>query len=117
MKKAFIGYLSVWTGLLAVKVPLGLFGDESPHSSLPLDPAPVAHLLGFALLSCLALAAQWPISRWSVLGLLVAYAVGTELMQAVLPWRSAELADLLLDVAGILVGGAIYWWLRAPTGR
>jgi len=35
---------------------------------------------------------------------LIAFAAGTELMQAVIPWRSGDLMDWMADVIGVLLG-------------
>lgn len=46
------------------------------------------------------------------------FGLSGELWQAVLPWRSAELADLAADLIGAVVGAGL-WWLRrrSPAGR
>lgn len=40
------------------------------------------------------------------------YGAGTEALQAVVPGRSAEWADLLADGVGALAGSTFLWWLR-----
>lgn len=67
------------------------------------------HLLAFATLAVVASLATWPWpgrAGWVTAGLL-AYGVFIELVQAQLPRRSAEGADLLADGVGIVLGLAV----------
>ena len=48
---------------------------------------------------------------------LAAYAVGTEMLQGCVPTRTPEVADCVQDLAGILIGGAIYWFAVYPRGN
>ncbi len=64
------------------------------------------HALGFALLTALALVAAYPAGR-SVLGL-VLLGVAVECLQALTPWRHADLADWLADVLGIAIAYGAY---------
>lgn len=106
-KTICLGYLIALTVLLVIKNPLAFL--ESSRATRSIDLAPAGHLFGFLLLAILTWAARWPISRWTVIGLLIAYALGTELLQAAIPWRSAEAADFLLDLMGIALGSAVWW--------
>lgn len=71
------------------------------------------HALAFA---AMALAARlgWPAARAATLAAALAgYGVLIELVQAVVPGRSAEAADVLADLAGVaLVLGLAGWWRR-----
>ena len=49
--------------------------------------------------------------------LLVALAVGAELMQGWMPGRSASVLDGALGCAGVGVGGVVYWAVRFHKGR
>jgi VanZ family protein len=63
----------------------------------------VAHVVAFA---CLALTAcrGWP-ARWSrIVAGLVLYGAAIEVLQSLVPLRSASLSDLAADVVGILAG-------------
>jgi len=84
--------------------------------------AALAHLLGFLVLAFLAFAARWPLPRWAVALVMVFYAAATELVQALLPHRTPELADWLQNLAGIAIGAAICWpgallWRRLRGDR
>jgi VanZ family protein len=71
------------------------------------------HLWFFALLWWLSLRAGFAAS-WKLALALVAYGVGMELAQHFTPARSASLADVLADTAGVAAG----WWLtRAAALR
>ena len=94
---------------------------------LTLAPAPEAlqapggdklhHLLAFLLLGLLA-RLGWPrhhyVRAW-LPGLLV-YGAAIELVQGYLPWRSAELADLAADGAGLLLVSPLWWLLFRGRG-
>ncbi|MBN2205658.1 MAG: VanZ family protein [Thermoleophilia bacterium] len=72
----------------------------------------VAHFAEFIVLGMLVLAAarrdrgaREALTRAVAVG--VAVALGTELLQAALPWRSFEVRDLVLDLLGLAVGLAL----------
>ena len=68
----------------------------------------VLHLLAFAYLAFALSLAHFP-SRWLMtLVCLLIYGAGLELLQSTLATRSAELKDLGMDLAGILVGLGLY---------
>lgn len=92
---------------------LGLFGLLAglALSLLPIPPPPIElayadkwqHLVGLALMMLYA-GMLFPRQRLRAgLGLLL-YGLGIELLQSLLPWRSAEWLDLLADASGIAVG-------------
>ena len=63
----------------------------------------VMHFGAFATLACTGLTG-YPSSRFWLLVGLVTFAVGIEIIQTYIPVRSAEVADFLADIIGILVG-------------
>jgi VanZ family protein len=69
---------------------------------------PLAHFVGFMLAGILALGSRWPAPRWVVLLGLVAYAAGTEVIQAFVPRRTPEMWDLLLNLAGLATSILIF---------
>ncbi|TNF32824.1 MAG: hypothetical protein EP329_09195 [Deltaproteobacteria bacterium] len=100
-------------------------GDAS-GGGLPI-PDKVAHLLawlGLALTAWPALSASTRWRRatraWAVVGACTAYAVATEALQAGVPGRTSDALDAAADVAGAVLGVAV-WWLfesrRAATTR
>jgi VanZ family protein len=69
----------------------------------------IAHFAEFVVLGALVLAAarrgrgaRAALARAVAVG--VAVALGTEVLQAALPWRSFEVRDLALDLLGLAVG-------------
>lgn len=95
---------AVWAALLLF---LGGRSDvPAVESPLPLDKA--AHFLLYGLLGVLTAAGwrrarQWPVLAWPVAMALLVGAID-ELHQRSVRGRSAELADWITDVIGILVG-------------
>lgn len=96
----------IWQTILFSLLIFILFLATSP------DPYPVPasdsdkvnHVLAFA---CLGVLACWsyPASRSTLLaGLLLAYGLGIELVQALLPHRDFSLLDLVADALGIGLG-------------
>lgn len=63
----------------------------------------VEHALAFAALAFVFLRAYRHRVIWVITGC-VAFGVGIELVQYFIPWRSAELADLVADIVGVLLG-------------
>lgn len=63
----------------------------------------VEHALAFAALAFVFLRAYRHQVIWVITGC-VAFGVGIELVQYFIPWRSAELADLVADIVGVLLG-------------
>lgn len=113
MKTASLGYFAVLNFLLFARVPLDLFPSAWEDAAMHYSPA--FHLSSFMLLAVLLLAAGWPVPRATLLALMVAYSLGTELIQGLLPYRSCELSDCLNDLAGIAAGAAVLWPSRLPA--
>ena len=93
---------------------LGLFGLLAglALSLLPIPPPPIElayadkwqHLVGLALMMLYA-GMLFPRQRLRAgLGLLL-YGLGIELLQSLLPWRSAEWLDLLADASAVVATG------------
>lgn len=108
-KCIFVGYAVFLTVLLVIDDPARAIGGASraPHFLHVL--MPIAHLFSFSLLAILALAARWRMSRGFVVTLLIIYGGATEIAQWFLPPRMAEWQDLAQDIAGILLGAAVFW--------
>ncbi len=67
----------------------------------------------FAGLALFGVASRWPISRTTLACLLAGYAVVTEGLQAFIPSRTPERADIVENLLGIAVGFVIYAaWAR-----
>jgi VanZ family protein len=62
----------------------------------------------------LAVTALWLWRNSAIVWYLLTLAVLTELSQAVTPWRSAEILDLLADAIGIGLAWCIWRWQRQP---
>lgn len=60
----------------------------------------------------LAVTALWLWRDSAIVWSLLAMAMLTELSQAVTPWRSAEILDLLADAIGIGLAWCIWCWQR-----
>lgn len=77
----------------------------------------VGHLGMFFIGSLLWLRA-WPERPLRVVAAGLAFSVGTELYQGVMPFlgRSADPFDVVADVLGLLLGLALWlWWQRRPA--
>ena len=79
-----------------------------------------AHLIAFTILAFLAALARTRKPLWLVVGVLIAYAAGTEILQGFTATRTPEWKDLLQDTAGVLLGTPLGWgasrflWPRKP---
>jgi VanZ family protein len=100
-------WLGVWLAAIAATLVLGVV-------PLPAIDAPVAHFdkiehaVGYALLAASAACLFRPgRPLFGVLLALVALGIVIELLQALLPWRSAELMDALANAVGVAIGGAL----------
>lgn len=86
------------------------------------DAANAAHFVEYAVLAFvlpLALEGWRPSRRTLVLAGLasIALGIGIELVQLGLPYRSAQVSDALLDVAGTLVGLALVSWIARVRAK
>jgi hypothetical protein len=65
------------------------------------------HAIIFLGLALFSTASRWPISRVTLASLLAAYGVGTEGLQAFIPSRTPEWADVVENLLGIVIGFAV----------
>jgi len=72
---------------------------------------PFDHLILFGVFSLICFFV-WPNKTGFVLGLLLLIAIGMELVQMVLPRRSFEVSDLLTNIAGVSIGGVVYYFIK-----
>jgi len=102
-------------GVFAVVVLVSLAVLFTPGSDVPTAPPGVDKLVHASLFAALALSGRWAgVQPTPLVGLLVVYAAGSEVIQGMTPLdRSASVADWLADVAGILLG----WFLWNPRAR
>lgn len=95
--------LITWLSLMPVSdIPITTFWDKADHAA------------AFFALSLLA-AAAFPRSKFRLrlAPMLLAYGVGIELAQSFTVTRSASLLDVVADLVGILLFGALLtWWQR-----
>ena len=106
-KTACVAYAAVLAWLLLTPRPLRPFETQAGLFQALHALEPAAHLVSFTLLAALALLPRWAVPRRAVLLGLIACAVGTEFLQAVVPTRTPELADALQNLAGIAIGCAV----------
>ncbi len=116
MRLVCIAYLMFLTALLLTEDPLRLIGVHGNAPSLLRSLMPAAHFLSFGALAVLALSVRWPVPRWAIVMLLVAYGGMTEVAQSFLPPRTPEWADWLQDVAGIGAASLVCWLMAVMVG-
>jgi len=93
------------TLLLITPNPSWFLGVEPPVN----PPNMGIHFGVFAMLTLLALVSRPPFPT-TIVGLFMGgYAIATEVLQWLLPWRAFELKDLAEDFFGIAAGCAIFW--------
>jgi len=73
------------------------------------------HFLAFITLTTLLLLA-YPIKRYVAGLMMLSYGATVELIQAFLPYRSAEALDLIVDILAILSALALYSFLKTFRG-
>jgi len=93
-------------GAFAVVVLVSLAVLFAPASDVPTSPPGVDKLVHAALFAALALSGRWAgIGARGLAGLLVVYAVVSELVQGMTPLaRSASGGDVLADLVGTAIG-------------
>ncbi len=73
------------------------------------------HMFAFTYLTAALGNAYFPLSRWWIPALwMLAYGVMLEVVQQFLPPRTAELKDIVVDVAGIALGLLVWRFAVAP---
>jgi VanZ family protein len=107
-------------GVFAVAVLVSLAVLFAPASDVPSAPPGVDKLVHAGLFLALALTGRWAgIGRTAASALLVAYAAVSEVLQGMTSLgRTASVADWLADVAGLLLGLALWELLsrrRSPA--
>jgi hypothetical protein len=104
-------------GVFAVVVLVSLAVLFAPASDVPSAPPGVDKLVHLGLFAALAFTGRWAGCAAAPLGgLLLGYAVASELIQGFTPLaRSASLVDGLADLAGILLGLAVWAVLARRT--
>lgn len=110
-------YWTLLTTALLVPDPEQSFRVRGNWHKLVASLMPYAHVIGFFVLAVLALAVRWPVPRWVVVVVLVAYGAATEIIQGFLPPRTADWADWYQDIAGILLAVAACWIASAVLRR
>jgi len=110
-----IAYWCLLTVLLLARDPAALVG---------LDRVPVfpwgdlgIHFTAFAVLGLLVHVSRWPKGPGWTLLVLLAYAVATESLQALVPPRTVQLTDYAENVLGIAAGSAFYWTVWSVLRR
>jgi hypothetical protein len=93
------GWLAIVAMLLLSTAPLGAVGPTLPHGDK------LQHALAYLLLSGgFAQLLDGPRSRMGLAAALFGLGLAVEAIQSLLPWRSAEFADLLANSVGIALG-------------
>ena len=106
-------------GAFAVAVLVSLAVLFAPAADVPLAPPNVDKVVHASLFAALASTGRWAgVGRTVLAMLLVAYGAVSEVLQAVTPLaRSGSVTDWLADVAGVLVGLALWEWLVRRRAR
>jgi hypothetical protein len=105
---AALCYWLLLTVLLLVPNPAALIGLHGVPM-LPWGKFGI-HLLGFTGLGFLAHATRWPKRPcWPLIVFLVVYGIATESLQLLIPPRTAQVADGIENMLGIVVGSLVYW--------
>ncbi|MEX5721212.1 VanZ family protein [Geodermatophilus maliterrae] len=97
-------------GALAVTVLVSLAVLFAPGSDVPSAPPGVDKVVHLTLFLALALAGRWAgVRPVPLVALLLAYGAVSEVVQAVAPLqRSGSVVDWLADVAGVVLGVAVW---------
>jgi VanZ family protein len=107
----FVAYFCYLTILLLSPNPYRWVGSSSSFAELLKMLYPIAHIISFSALSALALVAWHPLPRWGICAGLIVYAAATEVLQMLIPPRTAEWQDWFQDLGGIGVGLLLAWML------
>jgi VanZ family protein len=109
LRVACLGYVVLLSLLLFVKDPSGLIGCRSGLPWFLRQAMPSAHLLSFLALAVMTLVPRWPVPRWAIFLMLVAYGGMTEIVQGFIPPRTPEWQDWFQDLGGLALGAALCW--------
>ena len=99
-------YAVLLTLLLLHPSPFSLFGGSQ---AAKLAPSVGQHFLAFSVLGFFVAASRLPVPFGIGLSALLAYAAGTEMLQALIPPRNPSIRDFVENVLGIACG--ITAWL------
>lgn len=112
-------YWLVLTAMLLLPDPWALLGMKGPVDTSDKSDVRVVHFLLFTGLTVLVHAGRWPVRRGLLVGLLLAYAIGTESSQAFIPMRTVDPIDFLENLLGIAAGVAVWRFIerRRTNGR
>ncbi len=118
MRSALQVHGALARGAFAVAVLVSLAVLFAPSGEVPDAPPGVDKVVHLVVFLALAVTGRWAGVGAAVLGgLLVLYAAASEVVQAVTPLaRSGSVADLLADVAGVVVG-LVAWALGERARR
>lgn len=100
--------LWLWLWILALAAGLALCVLPLPAVAVPRGFDKIEHALGYFVLGAYAtnLFARGRALAFALLGLL-AFGAMIEGIQALVPWRSAELMDWLANAVGVALGGVL----------
>lgn len=109
----------VWLGLwlLALLATVVVCLLPLPRMPVPIDHLDkLEHASGYAVLAAWSamLFAARKAQMWAAFGLVV-WGTGIEGLQALVPWRSASLSDVVANAVGVLVGSSVAFtpWVTA----
>ena len=112
-----VGYCVLLSWLLVAKDPTVLVTPGGLLHGLLTCVGWASHFISFLMLTLLVLAARWRLPGWALLTCLVAYALGMEGLQSLVPTRSVQLQDVSQNLVGIAVGWAIWRGRKAALSR
>ncbi|MBK9111584.1 MAG: VanZ family protein [Nitrospira sp.] len=113
------GYMLLLVGLAVASPGIGFTG--SLLHLVPGDWRDAAHVPAYGLLAWLAMVGfrlrGWPIRYALLVGIAFAGVFGlwTEVVQGTAPGREASLSDLLNDLTGAMMAGALMLWLHSTS--
>ncbi len=101
-------YLPLLTALLLMPDPVGKLADWLQLEISTGGPPDIGtHFLVFVVLAVLSHSSRLPLRMATLTGLLVAYGIGVESLQALFPPRTVELKDYAEHLLGLAVGTAV----------
>ena len=127
---------TIWVGVATLAVVILVASvvpvpDATPQTgpTMGVETTTLLHVAGYATLSAggvIAVARDgWPGRRRSrrvgiravasVIVLVALFGVGTELLQATIPWRTFAVAEIGLNAASAAVGGLAAMWFYRPV--